>query len=99
MGFLLARFLVEALQKTKPPYTMATVNKAIVGINKYSTEMLCQPWVYGKLSLHIPNNTDYTTTPENGKMITAQGCTAISSADPQIAQYHKVAATAGVDYK
>ena len=99
MGFLLARFLVEALQKTKPPYTMATVNKAIVGINKYTSEMLCQPWVYGKLSLHIPNNTDYTTTPVNGKMITAQGCTAISSADPQIAQYHKVAAAGGVDYK
>ncbi len=78
---------------------MATVNKAIVGINNYTSEMLCQPWVYGKLALHIPNNTDYTTTPDNGKMITAQGCTAISSADPQIAQYHKVAAAAGVDYK
>jgi branched-chain amino acid transport system substrate-binding protein len=99
MGFLLARFLVQALEKTKPPYTMATVNKAIVGINKVSSEMLCQPWVYGKLSLHIPNNTDYTTTPDNGKMITAQGCTAISSSDPQIAQYHSVASAAGVDYK
>jgi hypothetical protein len=32
-------------------------------------------------------------------MTTAQGCTAISSADPQIAQYHKAAAAAGVDYK
>jgi hypothetical protein len=32
-------------------------------------------------------------------MITAQGCTAISSADPQIAQYHQAAAAAGVDYK
>ncbi len=99
MGFLLAKFLVDALEKTKPPYTMATVNKAIVGINKVSSEMLCQPWVYGKLSMHIPNNTDYTTTPDNGKMITAQGCTAISTADPQIAQYHSVASAAGVDYK
>jgi hypothetical protein len=31
-------------------------------------------------------------------MITVQGCTAISSADPQIAQYHKVATAGGVDY-
>jgi branched-chain amino acid transport system substrate-binding protein len=99
MGFVLAKFLVEALQKVNGPYTIASVNKAIVGINKYATEMLCQPWVYGHLSLHIPNNVDYTTTPDNGKMITAQGCTAISSADPQIAQYHKVAAAGGVDYK
>jgi branched-chain amino acid transport system substrate-binding protein len=99
MGFVLAKFLTDALQKMKGPYTMASVNKAIVGINKVSSEMLCQPWVYGNLSLHIPNNVDYTTTPDNGKMVTAQGCTAISSADPQIAQYHKVAAAAGVDYK
>ena len=56
--------------------------------------MLCQPWVYGQLPLHIPNNADFTSTPDNGKMITAQGCTAISSADPQIAQYRKVAGTA-----
>ena len=54
--------------------------------------------MYGNLALHIPNNADYTVTPDNGKMITAQGCTAISSADPQIAQYHKVATAAGVDY-
>ncbi len=34
------------------------------------------PWTYGKVALHIPNNTDYTVTPDNGKMVTAQGCTA-----------------------
>jgi hypothetical protein len=43
--------------------------------------------------MHIPNNVDYTTTPEDGKMVTAQGCTPISSADPQIAAYRKVAGT------
>jgi branched-chain amino acid transport system substrate-binding protein len=95
-GFLLAKFLVQALNTTKGPYTTATVNKAIVGIKAYKSEMLCQPWTYGKLALHIPNNADYTVTPENGKMITVQGCFLISSADPQIAQYHKVAAAGGV---
>jgi branched-chain amino acid transport system substrate-binding protein len=95
-GFLLGKFLVQALNTTKGPYTTATVNKAIVGIKAYKSEMLCQPWTYGKLALHIPNNADYTVTPENGKMITVQGCFLISSADPQIAQYHKVAAAAGV---
>jgi branched-chain amino acid transport system substrate-binding protein len=97
-GFLLAKFLVQALDTVKPPYTIASVNKAIVGIKAYKSEMLCQPWTYGHLALHIPNNADYTVTPDNGKMVTAQGCTAISPADPQIAQYRKVATAAGVNY-
>ena len=41
--------------------------------------------------MHIPNNEDYTVTPDNGKMITAQGCTQISSVNPQIAAYRKAA--------
>ena len=96
MGFVLAKFLTEALQKVKGPYTTASVNKAIIGIKNAKTEMLCQPWTYGKVSLHIPNNADYTTTPSNGKMITARGCTAIPSSDPQIAQYHSAAKAAGI---
>jgi hypothetical protein len=58
--------------------------------------MLCDPWTYGKVALHIPNHTDYTTTPENGKMITVQGCFNISPADPQIAQYLAAAKAAGI---
>jgi branched-chain amino acid transport system substrate-binding protein len=96
MGFVLAKFLTEALQKVKGPYTIASVNKAIIGIKSAKTEMLCQPWTYGKVSLHIPNNADYTTTPSNGKMVTARGCTAIPSSDPQIAQYHSAAKAAGI---
>ena len=91
MGYLLGTFLVKALQTVKGPYTLASVNAAIKGINKYKTDLLCQPWVYGNLPLHIPNNTDYTTTPEGGQMRTVQGCTPISPADPEIAQYRKVA--------
>ncbi len=56
--------------------------------------MQCQPWVYGNYPLHIPNNADFTSTPDNGQMVTAQGCTEISSADPQIAAYRKAAGTA-----
>jgi hypothetical protein len=58
-----------------------------------ATEMLCKPFTYGNYSEHIPNNTDYTVTPSpsGGTMVVAQGCTPISSADPQIAAYHKIA--------
>jgi branched-chain amino acid transport system substrate-binding protein len=78
------------------PYTMKSVNDAIVGIKNYHSEMQCEPWTYGKVALHIPNNTDYTVTPEDGKMVTAQGCTQISAADPQIAQYRSAAKAAGI---
>ena len=96
-GFLLAKFLVQALDTVKGPYTIKSVNAAIVGIKDYKSEQLCQPWTYGKLALHIPNNADYTVTPSSGKMLTVQGCTEISSADPQIAQYRSVAKAHGVN--
>jgi branched-chain amino acid transport system substrate-binding protein len=96
MGFVLGKFLTKALMTVKGPYTVKSVNAAIQGIKDYKTEMLCDPWTYGKVALHIPNHTDYTTTPENGKMVTVQGCFNISSADPQIAQYLSAAKAAGI---
>ena len=78
----------------KGAYTIKSVNTALKAIKDQKTEMLCQPWVYGDYPLHIPNNADFTTTPDNGKMVTAQGCFNVSSADPQIAQYRQVAGTA-----
>lgn len=91
MGFVMGEFAVKALEHAKPPYTLKSVNAAFKGITDYHSDMLCRPWTYGDYPLHIPNSVDYTTTPEGGQMRTVQGCTPISSADPQIAQYHKVA--------
>jgi len=94
MGYLLGKFSVDALEKVKGPYTMQSVNAAFKNIKDEKTELICQPWVYGNYPLHIPNNSDFTTTPDNGKMVTAQGCTPISAADPQIAQYRSAAGSA-----
>jgi len=91
MGFTEAEIAVHALESVKGPYTVQSVNAAFKAVKDYDTGQLCQPWTYGPYPLHIPNNTDYTVTPDNGKMALAQGCTAISSNDPQIAAYHKVA--------
>jgi branched-chain amino acid transport system substrate-binding protein len=93
MGFLTAEMATSALEKVKGAYTLASVNAALKGITNYQTEQLCKPFTYGNYSEHIPNNTDYTVTPSTsgGTMVVAQGCTAISSADPQIAAYHKIA--------
>jgi branched-chain amino acid transport system substrate-binding protein len=94
MGFLLGKFSTDALLKVKGAYTIKSVNAAFKAIKGEKTELLCQPWVYGPYPLHIPNNADFTTTPDNGKMVTAQSCFSVSSADPQIAQYRAAAGTA-----
>jgi branched-chain amino acid transport system substrate-binding protein len=94
MGFAEAEILVHALESVKGGYTVASVNTAIKAVSSFSTGMLCQGWTYGGFPMHIPNNVDYTVTPDNGKMVTAQGCTPISAVDPQIAAY-RTAAGAG----
>ncbi len=94
MGFVLGEITKTALLTVNGPYTIKSVNTAFKDVKDFKTEMLCQPWVYGDYPLHIPNNADFTTTPDNGKMITAQNCFDVSSADPQIAQYRQVAGTA-----
>src|SRR5256884_1798086 len=93
MGFAEAEIMVHALRSVKGAYTVASVNAAIKAVSNFDTGMLCQGWTYGSFPMHIPNNVDYTTTPKNGQMVTAQGCTPISSADPQIAAYRKAAGT------
>ena len=54
MGFLLAKFLTQALETVKGPYTIKSVNAAIKAIKDYKTEMLCQPWTYGKVRVAHP---------------------------------------------
>ncbi|HZC41084.1 MAG TPA: hypothetical protein VE343_10460, partial [Streptosporangiaceae bacterium] len=91
MGFAEAKIMVHALQTIKGDYTVKSVNAALKAVKDFDTGMLCKPWTYGSYPMHIPNNEDYTVTPDNGKMVTAQGCTPISANDPQIAAYRKLA--------
>ena len=92
MGFAEAEIAVHALESIKGPYTTSSVNAAFKTVKNFNTGQLCQPWTYGNFPMHIPNNVDYTVTPEAGKMVTVQGCTPVSGADPLIAAYRKLAA-------
>src|SRR5689334_19852327 len=94
MGFTEAEIAVHALQSITGPYTVQSVNAAFKAVKDFDTGQLCQLWTYGDYPLHIPNNSDWTVTPKDGKMTTAQGCTLISKVDPQIAQYRNAAGTA-----
>jgi branched-chain amino acid transport system substrate-binding protein len=97
MGFTIGEIATHALESVTGPYTVASVSAALKGVSNYNTGMLCQGYTYGNFSLHIPNNMDYTVTPNNGKFVQAStggGCTLISADDPQIAAYRAAAGTA-----
>ena len=97
MGFTIGEIATHALESVKGPYTIASVSAALEGVTNFNTGMLCQGYTYGKYPEHIPNNMDYTVTPDNGKFVQAStggGCTLISADDPQIAAYRAVAGTA-----
>jgi branched-chain amino acid transport system substrate-binding protein len=90
MGFTEAQIAVDALLKMKGAYTAQSVNAAFKAVKGFKTDILCKPWYYGNASLHIPNNTDRTVTPQGGKMVQKEGCFAISDVDPAIAQVRKL---------
>ena len=90
MGFVIGEIATHALETITGPYTIASVSAAFKAVDNYNTGLLCQGYVYGNYPEHIPNNMDYTVTPDNGKFVVASnggGCTLISANDPQIAAY------------
>jgi branched-chain amino acid transport system substrate-binding protein len=97
MGFTIGEIATHALESITGPYTIASVSAALKAVSTYNTGMLCQGYTYGNYPEHIPNNMDYTVTPDNGKFVQASsggGCTLISADDPQIAAYRAAAGTA-----
>src|ERR1700761_4950114 len=97
MGFVQGEIATHALESITGPYTVASGGAAFKAVSDYNTGLLCQAFTYGNYSEHIPNNMDYTVTPDNGKFVEAAnggGCTLTSADDPQIAQYRSVAGTA-----
>jgi branched-chain amino acid transport system substrate-binding protein len=85
MGFVEAKIATAAMLNMKPPYTLARVNAAFRAVRNFRTDILCSPWYFGKVPVHIPNNVDRTVTPNNGKMVVKEPCFKISAADPDIA--------------
>ena len=90
MAWISSRITVSALRTIDGEYTVESVNKAIKDVKDFKTDILCKPWYYGDAPLHIPNNTDWTSTPKNGKMVIKEQCFGISEVDPAIAQVRKL---------
>jgi branched-chain amino acid transport system substrate-binding protein len=92
MGFVEASIAVKALMSVSGEFTAKTVNEAFKNVKDFKTDILCKPWYYGTAPLHIPNNTDRTVVPQDGKMVEKEGCFPISDVDPAIAQVRKIEA-------
>ena len=90
MGFIMGRIATEALQKVSGDYTKDSVNKAFLDVKDFKTDILCNPWYYGKAPLHIPNNVDRTVTPKGGTMVENEDCFPISDVDPGIKQVREI---------
>ena len=78
MGFVAAKMVSDTLLEVpEDKLTKEGINEAVLNIKNYETDVLCKPWYFQDMKLHIPNNTDRTTTPKGGKMTEAEGCTEI----------------------
>jgi branched-chain amino acid transport system substrate-binding protein len=84
MGFVEAAIATKALLGVSGDITAETANKAFKDVKDFKTDILCKPWYYGDGPTHIPNNTDWTTTPQGGKMVIKEDCFPISDIDPGI---------------
>lgn len=82
---------LEHLHRVKSPYTVRSVGAAFNAVHSFDTGMLCERWTFGDYPLHIPNNSGYIVTPQNGEMQPARGCTPIPGSDPLISAYRRVA--------
>ena len=74
MGFVLGDIATKALLSIKGDITQKSVNEAIKAMKDYKTDILCKPWYYRRRAAHIPNNTDWTTTTKDGKMVIKEDC-------------------------
>jgi branched-chain amino acid transport system substrate-binding protein len=85
MGYLMGRISTQALLSIKgDQYTVKTYNDAVQNVKNFETDILCEPWYYGKAPLHIPNHVDWTSTPSSGKMVIKEECFKISNVEPDI---------------
>ncbi len=98
MGFVAAKMFTDTVRKLpEDQLTKEGINKAILDIKNYKTDVLCKPWYFQKMDKHVPNNTDRTVTPKDGKMVEAEGCTDIPDSYPDLKYVREYEATHDVN--
>ena len=83
---MVQKFVTAALLNVKGPVTRASYNAAAVALKNQHSDILCKPWYFGKLPVHIPNNWDITVTYKDGKVVAKESCFAIAAVDKELQQ-------------
>jgi branched-chain amino acid transport system substrate-binding protein len=86
MGFLVGKFVTNALTSIKGPITAKTYNAAVKNLKNQKTDILCKPFYVGNLKYHIPNNTNIIVDYKQGDVVVKAKCTDFQAVDPAIAQ-------------
>jgi branched-chain amino acid transport system substrate-binding protein len=85
MGFASARILVQEIENLpESKLNRAGINEAIADISDFKLEMLCDPWYFGKIPVHVPVTSGRILTPKDGKFIEAKGCTRLQPVTAQL---------------
>lgn len=84
MGFLVGKFVTNALLSIAGPVTRESYNKAVLNLRNQKTDILCKPWYFWKLPFHIPNNTDITVSYKDGKVVQVEKCFEIAAVDREL---------------
>jgi branched-chain amino acid transport system substrate-binding protein len=89
MGFLVGKFVTNALLSIKGAITPKSYNAAVAALKNQKTDILCKPFYVGKLAYHIPNNWNIIVDYKAGDVVVKQKCFAIQAVDKSIAQTRK----------
>lgn len=81
-GYLSAKILVDTLLDLDGAITRESVNKAIVAIADYESDILCAPWYYGTAQRHNANHTTRYVQMDGDGWKTAADCT--ETQDPEL---------------
>jgi branched-chain amino acid transport system substrate-binding protein len=74
MGFTDALIATKALLAVKGDFTQRTVNDAFHNIEGIKTDILCNPWTFGKGDVHLANDADRTIVPKDHTFVEKEKC-------------------------
>jgi branched-chain amino acid transport system substrate-binding protein len=85
MGFVQGKLITDVLLgMDEADLDRKGINEAILNIKNYKTDLLCKPWYFQKMPVHLPNNTDITVTPKDGKLAVLEGCKEIPATNDDL---------------
>jgi branched-chain amino acid transport system substrate-binding protein len=86
MGFLVGKFVTNALLNVKGAITAKSYNAAVKGLANQKSDILCKPFYVGNLPYHIPNNTNIIVDYKDKAVVVKKKCTPFVAVDKSIAQ-------------